>query len=218
MSPGSATGMSPAYSEPSPDYSMLVNQNRLPRPSSNSPPLNSSQQALNNTTQHIGRKKRFYSCTQLTLNLGHFSSRTDNTPSTLMGQFIEVLNNQANLDDLNLNLDIQGGLDCNVDEVSSQLIIFRQSIIFFFFIYTSRWEKFFKTTFFPLLPSHPRVHSSVFKVIKHELSYGPLDFNFQNNNNNQEGMVDTSMTINGGDAQQQHGQYQQARTSNSWVH
>ena len=35
-----------------------------------------------------------------------------------MGQFIEVLNNQANLDDLNLNLDIQGGLDCNVDEVS----------------------------------------------------------------------------------------------------
>jgi hypothetical protein len=26
------------------------------------------------------------------------------------------------------------------------------------------------------------------------------------------------MTINGGDAQQQHGQYQQARTSNSWVH
>jgi len=43
----------------------------------------------------------------------------DNTPSTLMGQFIEVLNNQANLDDLNLNLEsFQGGLDCNVDEVS----------------------------------------------------------------------------------------------------
>jgi forkhead box protein O3 len=36
-----------------------------------------------------------------------------------MGQFIEVLNNQANLDDLNLNLEsFQGGLDCNVDEVS----------------------------------------------------------------------------------------------------
>ncbi|CAH1727900.1 unnamed protein product [Chironomus riparius] len=153
MSPGSVTGMSPAYSEPSPDYSMLVNQNRLPRPSSNSPPLNNTQNL--NTTQHIGH----------------------NTPSTLMGQFIEVLNNQANLDDLNLNLEsFQGGLDCNVDE-----------------------------------------------VIKHELSYGPLDFNFQNNN--QEGMVDT---INGGDVQQQHstanhnhGQYQQARASNScnsWVH
>lgn len=54
MSPGSVTGMSPAYSEPSPDYSMLVNQNRLPRPSSNSPPLNNTQNL--NTTQHIGRK------------------------------------------------------------------------------------------------------------------------------------------------------------------
>jgi hypothetical protein len=34
-----------------------------------------------------------------------------------MGQVIDALNNQAqtNLDDLNLNLD--GGLDCNVDEV-----------------------------------------------------------------------------------------------------
>lgn len=56
MSPGSVTGMSPAYSEPSPDYSMLVNQNRLPR-SSNSPPLTSTT-ALNNGTQHIGRKLR----------------------------------------------------------------------------------------------------------------------------------------------------------------
>lgn len=51
MSPGSVTGMSPSYSEPSPDYSMLVNQNR-PRPSSNSPPLNNTQ----NITQHIGSK------------------------------------------------------------------------------------------------------------------------------------------------------------------
>lgn len=41
-----------------------------------------------------------------------------------MGQFIEVLNNQANLDDLNLNLEsFQGGLDCNVDEVSIILIL-----------------------------------------------------------------------------------------------
>lgn len=36
-----------------------------------------------------------------------------------MGQVIDALNNQTqtNLDDLNLNLD--GGLDCNVDEVKS---------------------------------------------------------------------------------------------------
>lgn len=42
-----------------------------------------------------------------------------NTPQTLMGQFMEALNGQTNLDDLNINLDgFQGGLDCNVDEVS----------------------------------------------------------------------------------------------------
>lgn len=36
-----------------------------------------------------------------------------------MGQFMEALNGQTNLDDLNINLDgFQGGLDCNVDEVS----------------------------------------------------------------------------------------------------
>lgn len=40
-------------------------------------------------------------------------------PSTLMGQFMEALNSQTNLDDLNLNIDsFQGGLECNVDEVS----------------------------------------------------------------------------------------------------
>lgn len=39
-----------------------------------------------------------------------------------MGQFIEALNNQTNLDDLNLNIDsFQGGLECNVDEVIYRL-------------------------------------------------------------------------------------------------
>ncbi|CRK87017.1 CLUMA_CG000875, isoform A [Clunio marinus] len=104
MSPGSVTGMSPSYSEPSPDYSMLVNQNRLPRPSSNSPPVNNTQ----NLTTHIG----------------------NNTPQTLMGQFIHLLqnnarettlNNQTNLDDLNLNLEsFHGGLDCNVEEMAAK--------------------------------------------------------------------------------------------------
>lgn len=55
MSPGSVTsGMSPSYSEPSPDYSMLMNQNRLPRPASNSPPPNNTQ----NLTTHIGSKNK----------------------------------------------------------------------------------------------------------------------------------------------------------------
>lgn len=48
-----------------------------------------------------------------------FSDLTDGIPSTLMGQFMEALNNQTNLDDLNLNIDsLQGGLECNVEEVS----------------------------------------------------------------------------------------------------
>lgn len=51
MSPGSVTGMSPSYSEPSPDYTMLLNQQqRLSTPSSNSPPLNNTQ----NLVTHIG--------------------------------------------------------------------------------------------------------------------------------------------------------------------
>lgn len=38
-----------------------------------------------------------------------------------MGQFMEALNSQTNLDDLNLNIDsFQGGLECNVDEVSAR--------------------------------------------------------------------------------------------------
>lgn len=47
-----------------------------------------------------------------------------NTPQTLMGQFMEALNPQPNLDDLNINLEpFQGGLDCNVDEVRRLLTI-----------------------------------------------------------------------------------------------
>lgn len=55
MSPGSVTGMSPSYSEPSPDYTMLLNQQqRLSTPSSNSPPLNNTQ----NLVTHIGEFQR----------------------------------------------------------------------------------------------------------------------------------------------------------------
>lgn len=68
MSPGSVTGMSPSYSEPSPDYSMLLNQNqqhhqRLPTPSSNSPPLNSSQ----TIATHIGELNLLNSLEQFAL-------------------------------------------------------------------------------------------------------------------------------------------------------
>lgn len=40
------------------------------------------------------------------------------TPSTMMGQLMGALNNHTLLDDLNLNIEsLQGGFDCNVDEV-----------------------------------------------------------------------------------------------------
>lgn len=43
---------------------------------------------------------------------------TNHTPSTMMGQLMGALNNHTLLDDLNLNIEsLQGGFDCNVDEV-----------------------------------------------------------------------------------------------------
>lgn len=91
MSPGSVTGMSPSYSEPSPDYSMLVNQNRLPRPSSNSPPLSNTQ----NLTTHIGSEKiEEKREEEWEFNVSYLSA-SDNTPQTLMGQFIHLLQNNA---------------------------------------------------------------------------------------------------------------------------
>lgn len=66
------------------------------------------------------------------------------------------------------------------------------------------------------------------QVIKHELSYGPLDFNFQNNNNNnQDAMIDS---LNGDIREpavavqhhHTHGQYpvvpRTSTSTNSWVH
>uniref|UniRef100_A0A1B0GKI0 Uncharacterized protein n=2 Tax=Lutzomyia longipalpis TaxID=7200 RepID=A0A1B0GKI0_LUTLO len=96
MSPASGTGMSPSYphSEPSPDpmgsYNSVIIGSRLaPRPSSSSPPLTPQTVPINN----------------------------GDAPSTLMGQFMEALNNQAIIDDLGLNIDsFHGGLP-NVDEV-----------------------------------------------------------------------------------------------------
>lgn len=59
-----------------------------------------------------------------------------------MGQFMEALNGQTNLDDLNINLDgFQGGLDCNVDEVCHKF--FELKLIFFF-----------NFNFFSFFPNH----------------------------------------------------------------
>ena len=47
-----------------------------------------------------------------------------------MGQFMEALNNQPNLDDLSLSLEsFQGGLDCNVDEVRKRKETYNKIIL-----------------------------------------------------------------------------------------
>lgn len=66
-------------------------------------------------------------------------------PSTLMGQFMEALNSQTNLDDLNLNIDsFQGGLECNVDEVilSFNFQSNHSLILFFPFFSCAKTKKF----------------------------------------------------------------------------
>ena len=62
------------------------------------------------------------------------------------------------------------------------------------------------------------------KVIRHELSYGPLDFNFQNNNNQddmaetQSGGADTPTQLSAPTAPIPHGQYPARTSTPSWVH
>lgn len=57
---------------------------------------------------------------------------------------MEALNNQTNLDDLNLNIDsFQGGLECNVDEVSLLTSIYHISKTHFFRISKDKKKQFF---------------------------------------------------------------------------
>ena len=112
MSPGSVTGMSPTYNnEHSPDFSMMIQTRLHPRPPSNSPPLTPN-------SQNTQADRKFNEEFNLIKKKVNRSSTKDNIPQTLMGQFMEALNSQPNLDDLSLSLEsFQGGLDCNVDEV-----------------------------------------------------------------------------------------------------
>lgn len=110
------------------------------------------------------------------------------------------LNNQTNLDDLSLNLEsFQGGLDCNVEEVRRLIIRFDQSF---------------------LMLLYSPLHLNRQKVIKHELSYGPLDFNFQNNNNQEEmgDAVNGLETIVQQPTAASNGQYPARTSTPSWVH
>lgn len=103
----SPTGMSPSYpqSEPSPDplnSQYLLNRNTIPRPPSSSPPL---------TPQPVNQ----------------------GMPSTMMGQLMGALNHGTILDDLNINIEsLQGGFDCNVDEVIKHELSMEGSLDFNF--------------------------------------------------------------------------------------
>ncbi|XP_049529930.1 forkhead box protein O [Anopheles darlingi] len=92
ISPSSGTGMSPSYphSEPSPDYAMLSASRILRTPPSSSPPL-----------------------TPNTLCGLIAQPHPEPTPQTLMGQVMEALNSQTNIDDININVE---SFPC-VDEV-----------------------------------------------------------------------------------------------------
>lgn len=99
MSPG--TGMSPSYphSEPSPDpinSPYLISRTNLPRPPSTSPPLS----------------------TQANVATVSVANNQGQPPSTMMGQLMGALNSSTILDDLNINVEsLQGGFDCNVEEL-----------------------------------------------------------------------------------------------------
>lgn len=99
ISPSSGTGMSPSYphSEPSPDYAMLIGSRVIQRTPSSSPPLTPNticamiappqQQQHQQHQQHQQQQHH----------------QQEPTPQTLMGQVMEALNNQTNIDDININ-------------------------------------------------------------------------------------------------------------------
>ncbi|XP_028134388.1 forkhead box protein O-like isoform X2 [Diabrotica virgifera virgifera] len=105
----SPAGMSPSYphSEPSPDpLSSQYLINRMQRPPSSSPPL---------TPQPAQQQQQ------------------QNIPSTMMGQMMAALNNSAILDDLNINVEsLQGGFDCNVEELINHELNMEGSLDFNF--------------------------------------------------------------------------------------
>uniref|UniRef100_A0A182QUS9 Fork-head domain-containing protein n=1 Tax=Anopheles farauti TaxID=69004 RepID=A0A182QUS9_9DIPT len=92
ISPASGTGMSPSYphSEPSPDYAMLIGSRVIQSTPSSSPPL---------TSNTIGGL------------IAPPPPQQDQTLQTLMGQAMEALNSQTNIDDININVESFPGVD-----------------------------------------------------------------------------------------------------------
>lgn len=102
----SPAGMSPSYphSEPSPD------------------PLNSQFMINRNTMPRPPS-----SSPPLT------PQSTQGTPSTMMGQLMGALNSSTLLDDLNINVEsLQGGFDCNVEELIKHELSMEGSLDFNF--------------------------------------------------------------------------------------
>uniref|UniRef100_A0A182J701 Uncharacterized protein n=1 Tax=Anopheles atroparvus TaxID=41427 RepID=A0A182J701_ANOAO len=91
ISPSSGTGMSPSYphSEPSPDYAMLIGSRVIQRTPSSSPPL-----TPNTICGMIAPPQQQHQQQQ---------HPQEPIPQTLMGQVMEALNSQTNIDDININ-------------------------------------------------------------------------------------------------------------------
>lgn len=104
----------------------LHNNNNHSNNKANSNSSNSTSSSSNTSSSAATDHQRFYTNSgrlagSSLFNGSEFGDYADtNVPSTLMGQFMEALNNQPNnLDDLGLNIEsFHGGLECNVDEVS----------------------------------------------------------------------------------------------------
>ncbi|XP_018318458.1 forkhead box protein O isoform X2 [Agrilus planipennis] len=139
----SPSGMSPSYSESSPDP--IGNQFLgsgsgpavLPRPPSNSPPLTPQPSSV----VHHRQQQSPTSPQQQSQTPQRPSQQSQNPsaapvgPSTMMGQLMGALNSSAALtiDDLNINIEsLPGGFDCNIDEVIKHELSMEGSLDFNF--------------------------------------------------------------------------------------
>ncbi|XP_048514911.1 forkhead box protein O isoform X1 [Athalia rosae] len=106
-----ASGMSPSYSQSEPSPSPLGGSQQQQQQQQQQPPqyIMQSQQQRQQQQAQSGPAGP---------SPPHTPSPCTPTPSTMMGQLMGALNHATLLDDLNINIEsLDGGFDCNVDEV-----------------------------------------------------------------------------------------------------
>ncbi|XP_055847553.1 forkhead box protein O isoform X2 [Episyrphus balteatus] len=119
LSPSSGTGMSPAYpnSEPSSDslntYNSVVLDPSVGSTDSSGLLSAQQQQQLQRQQQRQQQHQQQQQQQQLSTNL------EDNCASTLIGQCMEALNNQTQIDEFTID-NFHGGIECNIEELIQQ--------------------------------------------------------------------------------------------------